>query len=34
VCHLMESNNYRKTGEKRAIPHAKCTKGEVYEQKN
>ncbi len=32
VCCLMESNNYRKTGGKRAIPHAKFTKGEVYEQ--
>ena len=32
VCCLMESNNHRKTGEKRAIPHAKFTKGEVYKQ--
>ena len=31
VCCLMEYNNYRKTGKKRAIPHAKFTKGEVYE---
>ena len=30
VCCLMEFNNYRKTGKKRAIPHAKFTKGEVY----
>lgn len=33
ICCLMEFNNYKKTGIKRAVPHAKFTKGEVYEIK-
>ena len=30
VCVLMEANGFEKTGVKRAVPHKKFTKGEVY----
>jgi hypothetical protein len=30
VCALMEANGFEKTGEKRAVPHQKFTKGELY----
>lgn len=33
VCTLMEANGFEKTGEKRAVPHPKFTKGEVYRLK-
>ncbi len=31
VCKLMEDNGFSKTGVKKSVPHAKFTKGEVYQ---